>query len=73
MSAFRPLIQVPQSEGSPIKSVEDIVGKTIAVNTLGAHLDYVVREALHQKGLPEDGANLIVVAPTAWSRARRIR
>ncbi|WP_240790407.1 ABC transporter substrate-binding protein [Rhodobacter sp. SY28-1] len=48
-------------DDSPIKSVEDIVGKTIAVNTLGAHLDYVVREALHQKGLPEDSANLIVV------------
>ncbi|PZO62528.1 MAG: hypothetical protein DI636_12415, partial [Pelagerythrobacter marensis] len=41
-------------DDSPIKSVTDIVGKTIAVNTLGAHLDYVVREALHQKGLPED-------------------
>jgi ABC-type nitrate/sulfonate/bicarbonate transport system substrate-binding protein len=48
-------------EDSPIKTVADIVGKTIAVNTLGAHLDYVVREALHQKGLPEDSANLIVV------------
>jgi ABC-type nitrate/sulfonate/bicarbonate transport system substrate-binding protein len=48
-------------EDSPIKSIEDIAGKTIAVNTLGAHLDYVVREALHQKGLPEDSANLIVV------------
>ncbi|AZL60025.1 ABC transporter substrate-binding protein [Tabrizicola piscis] len=48
-------------DDSPIKTIEDIVGKTIAVNTLGAHLDYVVREALHQKGLPEDSANLIVV------------
>ena len=48
-------------EDSPIKTVEDIVGKTITVNTLGAHLDYVVREALHQNGLPEDAANLIVV------------
>jgi ABC-type nitrate/sulfonate/bicarbonate transport system substrate-binding protein len=48
-------------EDSPIKSVEDIVGRSIAVNTLGAHLDYVVREALHQKGLPEDDANLLVV------------
>lgn len=48
-------------EDSSIKTVEDIVGKTIAVNTLGAHLDYVVREALHQKGLAEDSANLIVV------------
>lgn len=48
-------------DDSPIKTIEDIVGKTIAVNTLGAHLDYVVREALHQKGLPENSANLIVV------------
>ncbi|NGM45503.1 ABC transporter substrate-binding protein [Rhodobacter sp. SGA-6-6] len=48
-------------EGSPIKSIGDIVGKTIAVNTLGAHLDYTVREGLHQKGLPADSANLIVV------------
>jgi ABC-type nitrate/sulfonate/bicarbonate transport system substrate-binding protein len=48
-------------EDSSIRTIEDIVGKTIAVNTLGAHLDYVVREALHQKGLPEDSANLIVV------------
>ncbi len=48
-------------DDSPIKSIEDLVGKTIAVNTLGAHLDFTVREALHQKGLPEDAANLIVV------------
>jgi ABC-type nitrate/sulfonate/bicarbonate transport system substrate-binding protein len=48
-------------EDSPIKDIKDIVGKTIAVNTLGAHLDYTVREALHQAGLPDDSANLIVV------------
>ena len=48
-------------EDSPIKTIEDLQGKTIAVNTLGAHLDYVVREALHQKGLPQDAASLIVV------------
>ncbi|MCF1709749.1 ABC transporter substrate-binding protein [Tabrizicola sp. J26] len=48
-------------EDSPIKSIEDLQGKTIAVNTLGAHLDYVVREALYQKGLPQDAANLVVV------------
>jgi ABC-type nitrate/sulfonate/bicarbonate transport system substrate-binding protein len=48
-------------EDSPIKSVKDIAGKSIAVNTLGAHLDYTVREALHQSGLPQNAANLIVV------------
>ncbi|ATG47811.1 sulfonate ABC transporter substrate-binding protein [Celeribacter ethanolicus] len=48
-------------EDSPIRSIEDIAGKTIAVNTLGAHLDYTVREALHSVGLPQNAANLVVV------------
>lgn len=48
-------------EGSPIKSIKDLAGKTIAVNTLGAHLDYTVREALHSVGLPENAAKLVVV------------
>lgn len=48
-------------EDSPIQTIEDIQGKTIAVNTLGAHLDYTVREALHQKGLPQNAANLVTV------------
>lgn len=48
-------------EGSPIRDIEDIAGKTIAVNTLGAHLDYTIREALHSVGLPSDAANQIVV------------
>ena len=48
-------------EDSPIKSIKDIAGKSIAVNTLGAHLDYTIREALHSAGLPTDSANQIVV------------
>lgn len=46
---------------SPIKEIKDIAGKTIAVNTLGAHLDYIVKEALHAVGLPSDAANLVAV------------
>ncbi|KPF45862.1 ABC transporter substrate-binding protein [Rhizobium sp. AAP43] len=48
-------------EDSPIKGIKDIAGKSIAVNTLGAHLDYTIREALHSVGLPADAANQIVV------------
>ncbi|PWK74001.1 ABC transporter substrate-binding protein [Aminobacter sp. AP02] len=48
-------------EESPVKSIKDIAGKSISVNTLGAHLDYTVREALHQNGLPLHAANLVVV------------
>lgn len=48
-------------EDSPIRGIEDLPGKTVAVNTLGAHLDYTVREALHQNGLDQTSANLITV------------
>lgn len=48
-------------EGSPIREIKDIAGKTIAVNTLGAHLDYTIREALHSVDLPQNAANLVVV------------
>lgn len=48
-------------DDSPIKSINDIVGKTIAVNTLGAHLDYTVRQALFNLKQPLDAAKLIVV------------
>ncbi|QJX09751.1 MULTISPECIES: ABC transporter substrate-binding protein [Rhizobium] len=48
-------------EDSPIKNIKDIAGKSIAVNTLGAHLDYTIREALHSVGLPADAANQLVV------------
>ncbi|WP_159948703.1 ABC transporter substrate-binding protein [Rhizobium sp. 18065] len=48
-------------DDSPIKEIKDIAGKSIAVNTLGAHLDYTIREALHSVGLPSDAANQIVV------------
>lgn len=48
-------------EDSPTKSIKDIAGKSIAVNTLGAHLDYTIREALHSVGLPTDAANQVVV------------
>jgi ABC-type nitrate/sulfonate/bicarbonate transport system substrate-binding protein len=48
-------------EDSPIRSIADLPGKSVAVNTLGAHLDYTVREALHGAGLPENAANLVTV------------
>ena len=48
-------------DDSPIKSIKDIAGKTIAVNTLGAHLDYTIREALHSVDLPTDAAKPVVV------------
>ncbi|RWO95603.1 MAG: ABC transporter substrate-binding protein [Mesorhizobium sp.] len=60
-------------EDSPIKSIADIAGKTIAVNTLGAHLDYTVREALHGVGLQPDAANLVVVPGPQLEQTLRSR
>ncbi|WP_404295494.1 ABC transporter substrate-binding protein (plasmid) [Microvirga sp. RSM25] len=60
-------------EGSPIRSVRDMVGKTVAVNTLGAHLDYTVREALHAEGLPENAARLVVVPGPQLEQVLRSR
>jgi ABC-type nitrate/sulfonate/bicarbonate transport system substrate-binding protein len=60
-------------EGSPIKSIRDLAGKTIAVNTLGAHLDYTVRQALHSVGLPENAAKLVVVPGPQLDQVLRSR
>ncbi|TKB19236.1 MAG: ABC transporter substrate-binding protein [Mesorhizobium sp.] len=60
-------------EDSPIKSIADIAGKTISVNTLGAHLDYTVREALRGVGLPPDAAKLVVVPGPQLEQTLRSR
>jgi ABC-type nitrate/sulfonate/bicarbonate transport system substrate-binding protein len=46
---------------SPIKTVQDLKGKSIAVNTLGAHLDYVVRVYLKEHGMSISDVQLITV------------
>ncbi|HXZ09066.1 MAG TPA: ABC transporter substrate-binding protein [Paraburkholderia sp.] len=46
---------------SPITKPADLIGKTIAVNTLGAHLDYTVREYLRINHIPLNSVRLVVV------------
>jgi ABC-type nitrate/sulfonate/bicarbonate transport system substrate-binding protein len=48
-------------DSSSIKTAADLKGASIAVNTLGAHLDYTVREYLRDHGLLRDAVQLIVV------------
>ena len=60
-------------EDSPIRTIPDIAGKSIAVNTLGAHLDYTVREALSGAGLPQNAANLVVVPGPQLEQTLRSR
>jgi ABC-type nitrate/sulfonate/bicarbonate transport system substrate-binding protein len=44
-----------------VKRPQDLKDRSIAVNTLGAQLDYTVREYLRKHGLAEDEAKLIAV------------
>ncbi|MCS2610704.1 ABC transporter substrate-binding protein [Halomonas dongshanensis] len=46
---------------SALREPADLVGKTIAVNTLGGHLDYVVREYLRQHDIPANAVRLVAV------------
>jgi ABC-type nitrate/sulfonate/bicarbonate transport system substrate-binding protein len=46
---------------SDLHTARDLKDKSIAVNTLGAHLDYTVREYLRNHRLNEDDAKLITV------------
>jgi ABC-type nitrate/sulfonate/bicarbonate transport system substrate-binding protein len=61
-------------EDSPIRSARDLIGKKVAVNTLGAHLEFVLREYLARGGLSVEEARqvtLVVVPPVTGEQALR--
>ncbi|MBW7473832.1 ABC transporter substrate-binding protein [Paenibacillus oenotherae] len=61
-------------DGSPIKSAKDLIGKKIAVNTLGAHHEFVIKEYLHRAGLTADEikqVTLVVVPPITGEQTLR--
>lgn len=61
-------------EGSPIRSARDLIGKKIAVNTLGAHHEAVITTYLKNSGLtPEEikQVQLVVVPPNETEVALR--
>jgi len=50
-----------QNNPASFKAAEDLKDKSIAVNTLGAHLDYTIREYLRIHGLNKDDVKLVTV------------
>jgi ABC-type nitrate/sulfonate/bicarbonate transport system substrate-binding protein len=44
---------------SPIKSARDLIGKKVAVNTLGAHAEFALREYLARGGLTPEEINKV--------------
>nr|WP_260408479.1 ABC transporter substrate-binding protein [Planomonospora venezuelensis] len=62
------------ADGSPIKGPRDLIGKKIGVNTLGAHLEAVLKEYLKRGGLTPDEigrVELVVVPPANTEQALR--
>ncbi|WP_235884834.1 MULTISPECIES: ABC transporter substrate-binding protein [Bradyrhizobium] len=61
-------------DDSPIKTARDLIGKKVAVNTLGAHLEFVLREYLARNGLSASEAKqvtLVAVPPVTGEQALR--
>ena len=61
-------------EDSPIKTARDLIGRKVAVNSLGAHLEFVLREYLARNGLSPGEAKqvtLVAIPPVAGEQALR--
>jgi ABC-type nitrate/sulfonate/bicarbonate transport system substrate-binding protein len=61
-------------EDSPIRTARDLIGKTIAVNTLGAHSEAVIDTYLENNGLTPsevDQVQLVVLPPNDTEQAIR--
>lgn len=59
---------------SPIESAKDLLGKKVAVNTLGAHAEFTIREYLARAGLSADSARkvqMVVLPPGSSEQALR--
>jgi ABC-type nitrate/sulfonate/bicarbonate transport system substrate-binding protein len=58
----------------PIHGPRDLIGKKVAVNTVGAHAEFVLREYLSRNGLSKaevDQVTLVVVPPVVSEQALR--
>ena len=61
-------------DDSPIQTARDLIGKKVAVNTLGAHLEFVLREYLARNDLSASEAKqvtLVAVPPVTGEQALR--
>ncbi|MFC4099506.1 ABC transporter substrate-binding protein [Paenibacillus xanthanilyticus] len=61
-------------EDSPIKTAKDFIGKTVGMNTLGAHYEVVLKTWLRKEGLNEDeikSVQLVVIPPINAEQALR--
>jgi len=50
--------------GSPVQNAHDLLGKTISVNTLGAHAEFMIREYLRRGGLTKQQVKQVTMVIT---------
>jgi ABC-type nitrate/sulfonate/bicarbonate transport system substrate-binding protein len=50
-------------EGSPIKTAQDLIGKKVAVNTLGANAEAIIDTWLEKSGLTDDQIKEVTLVP----------
>jgi ABC-type nitrate/sulfonate/bicarbonate transport system substrate-binding protein len=63
-------------DGSPVKNARDLIGKKVAMNTVGAHAEFVLREYLTRGGLTKqeiEQVTLVVLPPNNTEQALRQR
>jgi len=63
-------------EDSPIRSARDFIGKSVAMNTLGAHSEFMLKEYLHRQGLSRtevQQVTLVVIPPVNGEQTLRER
>lgn len=61
-------------DSSPIQKPTDLIGKKVAMNTIGAHSEFMLKEYLARAGLPAEKAaqvTLVVVPPTSAEQSLR--
>lgn len=63
-------------DDSPVRSARDFIGKKVAMNTIGAHQEFVLREYLTRGGLTREEikqVTLVVVPPVSAEQSLRQR
>lgn len=61
-------------DGSPVQKASDLLGKKIAMNTIGAHSEFMLKEYLARAGVPAEQAaqvTMVVVPPTSAEQSLR--
>lgn len=62
------------ADNSGIKTARDLIGKKIAVNALGAHAEFIIKDYLNRNGLSKDEINsveLITIPPLNMEQVLR--